>query len=304
MNLNNIEINKSIRYIKLTKLPPSFDQLLCYSVISLCSSCSSIKAHQLPRLLLGISGSVAAVKVAELYNQLSIICNVRIVLTSSSKHFYRRSKYYNDVNWQLFVNNGGLDCIFFDEDEWTTWDKIGDPVLHIELRKWAHIILIAPASANLLAKLACGQANDLLSCILRATDMRIKPCLLCPAMNTLMWHHPSTAETLGKLSLWGYHIVNPVVKTLACKDVGIGALSPVADIVNQVSVMVERYSDQFIYDDDHVYDKLFTALISKRKSHSANISKDQSYIPYISILLMGQISGALLLYTWLRWRQR
>ena len=271
-----------------------------------CSSSSSNPRH-LPRLLLGISGSVAAVKVAELYNQLSRISNVRIVLTASSKHFYHRSKSYNDVNWQLFVKNGGLDCIFFDEDEWTTWDKIGDPVLHIELRKWAHIILIAPASANLLAKLACGQANDLLSCILRATDMRIKPCLLCPAMNTLMWHHPSTAETLGKLSLWGYHIVNPVVKTLACKDVGIGALSPVADIVNQVSVMIERYGDKFIYDDTDGYDKLFSTIISKRKSQSTAISKGRSfapYIPYISILLVGHISGALLLYTWLRWRQR
>lgn len=70
------------------------------------------------------------------------------------------------------------------------WNKVGNPVLHMQLRKWADIVLIAPASADLLAKLSVGIADNLLLCTLRAKDLRETPCVICPAMNTIMWLHP------------------------------------------------------------------------------------------------------------------
>jgi phosphopantothenoylcysteine decarboxylase len=104
-----------------------------------------------------------------------------------------------------------------DMDEQAQWMQRGDPVLHIELRKWAQIYLIAPLSANSLAKLANGLCDNLVSLVARCWDMKlredgklIKPILVCPAMNTLMWEHPATSEHLTKLHKWGYTIVDPV----------------------------------------------------------------------------------------------
>ena len=82
--------------------------------------------------------------------------------------------------------------IHVDEDEWK-YEKVGDPVLHIELRKWADILLIAPMSANTLAKVAQGLSDNLVTCVARAWDVS-KPFVVCPAMNTQMWVHPLTHQ--------------------------------------------------------------------------------------------------------------
>jgi phosphopantothenoylcysteine decarboxylase len=93
-----------------------------------------------PRVLLAASGSVAAIKFESLCRIFSEWAEVRAVATKSSLHFIDRSSLPSDV------------ILYTDDDEWSSWTKIGDKVLHIELRKWADIMVVAPLSANTLAK--------------------------------------------------------------------------------------------------------------------------------------------------------
>ena len=93
----------------------------------------------------------------------------------------------------------------FDEDEWRSWREKGDPVLHIDLRKWADMMLVAPLSANTLAKVANGMCDNLVTCVARAWDFKgapdnlEKPLVVAPAMNTCMWEHPITKKQLKAL---------------------------------------------------------------------------------------------------------
>lgn len=112
------------------------------------------------------------------------------------------------------------------------WQQKGDPVVHIELRKWADIFLVAPLSANSLAKMAQGMCDNLLTSVVRAWDFA-KPLLLAPAMNTFMWDSPFTAQQLQVLRSLGAQVVPPVSKALACGDVGTGAMAEPATIINE-----------------------------------------------------------------------
>lgn len=191
------------------------------------------------RCLIGCSGSVATVKVPELTVLLSELYDVVIVTTKNARFFLDKAKDYNPEKWEQFVNIGGLEMILEDKHEWDSWNKIGDPVLHIELRRWADLILIAPASADLLSKASVGITDNFLLSIMRAWDFT-KPCLLCPAMNTFMWSHPSTETSLSILESWGWQVVAPVEKKLACNDVGSGALAPVSAIIETVKENIEK----------------------------------------------------------------
>lgn len=97
-------------------------------------------AQRKPRILLAASGSVAAIKFGNLYHSFSEWADVRAVATSASLHFIDRASLPKDA------------ILYTDEDEWNGWNKIGDSVLHIELRRWADIMVIAPLSANTLGK--------------------------------------------------------------------------------------------------------------------------------------------------------
>eukprot|EP00076_Gallus_gallus_P015483 XP_015134528.1 phosphopantothenoylcysteine decarboxylase isoform X3 [Gallus gallus] len=97
------------------------------------------------------------------------------------------------------------------------WKGRSDPVLHIELRRWADLMLVAPLDANTLAKLANGICDNLLTCVIRAWDLH-KPLLFCPAMNTAMWEHPITAQQVEQLKGFGYTEIPCVVKKLVCGD--------------------------------------------------------------------------------------
>ncbi|XP_019474897.1 phosphopantothenoylcysteine decarboxylase isoform X3 [Meleagris gallopavo] len=97
------------------------------------------------------------------------------------------------------------------------WKGRSDPVLHIELRRWADLMLVAPLDANTLAKLANGICDNLLTCVIRAWDLH-KPLLFCPAMNTAMWEHPITAQQVEQLKGFGYIEIPCVVKKLVCGD--------------------------------------------------------------------------------------
>lgn len=152
-------------------------------------------------------------------------------------------------------------------DEWKLWNKMEDPVLHILLREWADIAVIAPLSANSLAKLSNGLCDDILSCVIRAWDFgqtpgrESKPLLLAPAMNTSMWDHPltkvqldtvksfffiddkdhhDTEEEYGVSKECKFSVAEPQVKVLACGDTGRGAMCGVDEIVNMALRLLKR----------------------------------------------------------------
>lgn len=135
--------------------------------------------------------------------------------------------------------------IHLDDDEWTSPWKRNDPILHIELRRWAHILLIAPLSANTLAKIVGGFADNLLTTVVRAWDtngvvdgpvplrQRKKKIIVAPAMNTAMWNQPITKKQIAVLEEeWGprspdggwIEVLMPEKKKLACGDTGDGAM--------------------------------------------------------------------------------
>lgn len=125
---------------------------------------------------------------------------------------------------------------------------MGDPVLHIDLRNWADLLLVAPLSAHTLAKVAHGLSDDTLSCVIRAWEFgrgssraNAKPLLLAPAMNTAMWVHVLTNQQLETIRGFfteddanAFHVIEPQTKLLACGEFGDGALAEVADIVKRV----------------------------------------------------------------------
>jgi phosphopantothenoylcysteine decarboxylase len=212
------------------------------------------------KLIFGVTGSVAAIRTAALYAALTEAGHdVRVVATRAATYFFDRQTLPKER-------------LFTDDDEWPGLENGGyrrdDPVLHIELRRWADVLFIAPLDANTLAKLAHGLADNCLTCIWRAWDVN-KLVILAPAMNTLMWQHPATrrhfrqriedfdgaplANTLELESMLTWmnetcarlRVVAPQVKRLACGDVGIGAMAEVRDLVKIVcSLISERLAPQ------------------------------------------------------------
>ncbi|XP_018325347.1 phosphopantothenoylcysteine decarboxylase [Agrilus planipennis] len=179
-------------------------------------------------VLIGCTGSVATIKLPNLINMLKEShkdlksnIEVRIVVTEAAKHFISKNELPSNI------------IVYEDADEWSAWSKRGDPVLHIELGKWAHIFLIAPLDANTLAKISNGYCDNLLTCVARAWERR-KPLIFCPAMNSRMYEHPLTSKQICQLKTWGYYLVPVVEKTLMCGDTGTGAMAEINTIVSTV----------------------------------------------------------------------
>ncbi|XP_071493532.1 phosphopantothenoylcysteine decarboxylase-like [Diadema antillarum] len=174
-------------------------------------------------VLIGCTGSVAAIKLPVLVQELQSIGNVevRVLVTENALKFFDKSMLPSGVR------------IYRDQDEWQMWNKLSDPVLHIELRRWADLMVIAPLDANTLGKVSSGICDNLLTCVVRAWDVS-RPLLFCPAMNTHMWQHPITAGQVAELSSWGYKEIPCIEKLLACGDKGFGAMAEVSTIVEGV----------------------------------------------------------------------
>lgn len=202
-------------------------------------------------ILIGATGSVAAVKIPDLVAGLKAAGHaVRVVATKAATYFFDPAPL--------------RPILTLDEDEWPG-DRYtrGGPVRHIELRTWADHFLLAPLDANTLAKLASGLCDNTLTCVWRAWDPT-RSVVLAPAMNTLMWRHPLTRKHLGSIGEdWGsgpvprdwdedrvadtindrcplLKIARPVEKTLACGDTGVGALAEPAVLLALVQSLVKR----------------------------------------------------------------
>ncbi|KAI0074158.1 flavoprotein [Panus rudis PR-1116 ss-1] len=179
-------------------------------------------------VLLITTGSVASIKAPLIVSELLSYRNVKVevVATKASKVFF-------DV--QEIQAAGSR--VWQDEDEWSEY-KLGDPILHIELRRWADIVLVAPCSANTLSKIAHGACDNLATSVLRALAPTT-PTYVFPAMNTLMYEHPLTGEHLRVVrEVVKYEVVGPIGKTLACGDVGVGAMTEWRDVVQ---IVVDRF---------------------------------------------------------------
>lgn len=169
--------------------------------------CGSMLLSQ-KNVLLGVSGGIAAYKTPDLVRKLTAQgANVRVVLTQSA---------------QEFVSTLSLQAVSGNTVSTDLLDPAAEAAMgHIELAKWADILIIAPTSANFMAKLANGLADDLLSTLYLATDA---PVYLAPAMNQQMWRALATQANLATLIDRGVHILGPDAGEQACGDVGPGRM--------------------------------------------------------------------------------
>ncbi|HTM63284.1 MAG TPA: flavoprotein [Gammaproteobacteria bacterium] len=178
-------------------------------------------------LILGVTASVAAIKTRVLAEALCEFANVKIVTTQHAEYFFHSElQRFADLNIPVLR----------DSYEWPPLlgsYQVGDPIVHIELRRWADCMLTAPLDANTLAKITHGFCDNLLTSVIRAWDWQ-RPLLLCPAMNTFMWENPPTADQLSQMKARGAEIIAPIEKKLACNDIGMGAMAQVEDIINTV----------------------------------------------------------------------
>jgi phosphopantothenoylcysteine decarboxylase len=215
-------------------------------------------------VLLGVTGSVAALKTPILYAKLKALgCAVKVVATKASLYFFDAAE-IDPLDPKSPRRNPA--AVVLDEDEWPGRGAgrryaRDDDVLHIELRRWADLLLIAPLDANTLGKLAAGLADNCLTCVWRAWDPE-RPAVLAPAMNTFMWNHPATARCLRQLALdagappappemreddlvdWinahcpRMRVAAPESRRLACGDIGVGALADPDALVGVVQSLL------------------------------------------------------------------
>jgi len=206
-------------------------------------------------LLLACSGSVATIKLPNIIRALSEHPNlsIRVVVTESAAKFLQgqseEQPHLNEIR-----NYANVDAVYHDEDEWKIpWTR-GAPILHIELRRWADVLVIAPLSANSLAKIANGICDSLLASVVRAWQVEARPSqdaeavaqvggeqktiMVAPAMNTAMWRHPLTATHLREMHSGGsfhwFEVLKPVERELACGDTGDGAMRDWSEIVRAI----------------------------------------------------------------------
>jgi phosphopantothenoylcysteine decarboxylase/phosphopantothenate--cysteine ligase len=177
------------------------------------------------RVLLGVSGGIAAYKVANVARQLVAAgADVQVVMTASAARFVGPDTFATLTGHPVYSS---------------LWEEPGT-VLHVDLAHAADVALVAPATANSIAKLAHGMADDLLSATLLEADC---PLVIAPAMHSGMWEHPATRGNVLILEERGVRFVGPVSGALAHGDEGVGRLAEAADIVATVGSAVAKGGD-------------------------------------------------------------
>ena len=175
-------------------------------------------------IVLGVSGSIAAHKAADLASFLTKQgCELRVVMTADALHFITPLP-FKTLSRHAVVTN------LYDEEE-------GWQPTHIKLADEADLLLIAPATANIIAKMAHGIADDALTCIVLALNAKAK-VLIAPAMNGKMWLHPATQQNALTLKARGAEFIGPDEGLLSCGYEGLGRLWPVEKIAGRVMELV------------------------------------------------------------------
>ena len=173
-----------------------------------------------PNIVLGVTGSIAAYKAADLTSQLTKLdCSVHVVMTAEAQRFI------TPLAFKTLSRHPVVTDLYDEEEGWKP--------THIKLADEAQLLLIAPATANVLAKLAHGNADDALTCIALALNPKAK-ILIAPAMNGKMWTHAATRQNVATLKKRGAEFIGPDEGMLSCGYEGIGRLWPVEKISERV----------------------------------------------------------------------
>ena len=176
------------------------------------------------RIILGVSGSIAAYKSPDIVRRLQDLgAEVRVILTSGGREF---------------VSERSLQTVSKNKVHDNLWDSEAELSMgHIELAKWADVVIIAPASANTIAKLCHGKADDLLSTVILATSASV---MVAPSMNQQMYASLVMKDNLELLQKRGVRIIDPGFGEQACGDVGEGRLAEPSEIARQASELFQN----------------------------------------------------------------
>ena len=171
-------------------------------------------------VVLGVTGSIAAYKAADLTSQLTKLgCDVRVVMTADALRFITA------LPFKTLSRHPVITDLYDEEEGWKP--------THIRLADEADLLLVAPATVNTIAKMAHGIADDALSCIALALNPRAR-LLLAPAMNGKMWLHPATQQNVATLKSRGAEFIGPEEGLLSCGYEGLGRLWPVENVAGRV----------------------------------------------------------------------
>ena len=173
-------------------------------------------------VIVGVTGSIAAYKACEIVSRLKKArYNVRVLMTKEALSFL------TPLTLETLSQNKVIHEMFGLPEKWD--------VVHTSLADEAGLILIAPATANIIGKLASGTCDDILSCVVFASDA---PVLIAPAMNEKMYKHQITQENIAKLKEVGYKFIGPIKGRLACGHEDIGHIADVDDIVKEAKKLI------------------------------------------------------------------
>lgn len=177
------------------------------------------------RIALVVTGGIAAYKACEVLRGLQRSGHeLRVAMTADATRFVGTTTFEALTHHQVLVD---------------LYEQVDDPIAHISLSEWADLALVCPATANVMAKLAAGIADDAATTMLLACEV---PVLLAPAMNVRMWKNPATQANLAVLRERGLQVVMPETGLLACGDVGEGKLASVEQIVDGACELLGRYT--------------------------------------------------------------
>jgi len=169
-------------------------------------------------IILGVSASIAIYKACDIIRRIKKdVGSVRVVMTKESEELIKPIVFQS-------ISENKVYCKLFDFVD--TWE-----IEHISLAKEADLVLVAPATANIIAKIAAGICDDLLTCVILATKA---PVLIAPAMNENMYRNKITQDNIAKLKKLGYVFIDPQEGKLACGDLGIGCLADIDTIIKEV----------------------------------------------------------------------
>ena len=193
------------------------------------------------KILLIICGGVAAYKSLELIRLLKKNdCEIKTILTKNAKKFVTPLSVVSLSQEKVYSN-------LFDSDNEAEMD-------HISLSRWSDIILIVPATANTISKLANGNVDDLASTVVLASNKKI---FIAPAMNVRMWEHTSNKKNVNKLAEFGYKIIGPEIGDMACGEYGEGKMTEPPEIL--------KYLEKYFYNLNN--NSKLTALVTAGPTH-------------------------------------
>jgi phosphopantothenoylcysteine decarboxylase/phosphopantothenate--cysteine ligase len=187
-------------------------------------------SHLQSKILLIVTGSIACYKAADLTSKLRQLgFQIRVVLSNSA------SQFISPITFEALSG----------EKVYTSlWEK-DESLAHIDLVRWSDLVLVAPATADFIAHLASGRANDLPLALSIAHDFK-KPFLIAPAMNPAMYQHPATQANLKKLEGWGYSILPSPKGLMACQETGNGRMLETPELIESIHYFLspKKYKPQ------------------------------------------------------------